>query len=75
MRDAVAAEKNGVPSVVVLTDGLCSIASETARVLGREGLPIITVETSLFGLNREAIAQAVEPLGSQIAEALTRGDP
>lgn len=75
MRDAVAAEKNGVPSVVVLTDGLCSIANETARVLGREGLPIITVETSLFGLNREAIAQVMEPLGSQIAEALTRSDP
>ncbi len=75
MRDAVAAEKSGVPSVVVLIDGLCSIASETARVLGRERLPIITIEASLFGLNREAIAQAVEPLGPQIAEALTRGDP
>ena len=71
MRDAVAAEKSGVPSVVVLTEGLSSIANETARVLGRDGIPILTVEPSLFGLNREAIAEAVEPLGPEIIGALT----
>ena len=71
MRDAVAAEKNGVPSVVVLTEGLSSIANETARVLGRDGITILTVRPSLFGLNREAIAEAVEPLGPAIIGALT----
>ena len=71
MRDAVAAEKSGVPSVVVLTEGLSSIANETARVLGRDGIPILTVKPSLFGLNREAIAEAVEPLGPEIVGALT----
>ena len=72
MRDAVAAEKSGVPSVVVLTEGLGSIASETARVLGRDGIPILTIEPSLFGRNRESIAEVVEPLGPQIVDALTR---
>jgi len=71
VRDAVAAEKSGVPSVVVLTEGLSSIANETARVLGRDGIPILTVGPSLFGLNREAIAEAVEPLGPAIIGALT----
>ncbi len=63
-----------MPSVVVLTEGLCSIASETARVLGRDGLPIITIDASLFGLNREAIAELAEPLGSAITKALTRSE-
>lgn len=61
-----------MPSIVVLTDGLCSIANETARVLGWDGLPILTIETSLFGLNREGIAELVEPLGPEITKALTQ---
>jgi len=61
----------GLPAVVVVTEGLCSIASETAKVIGLPDLAIVPVNASLFGLSRAQIAEAVRPLGPQIAGALS----
>lgn len=73
MRDAAAAEMRGLPTVVVVTEGLCSIAGETAKVIGLPDLAIVPVDVSLFGLSRAQIADAVRPLGTQIAGALCPG--
>ena len=61
----------GLPAVVVVTEGLCSIAGETAKVIGLPDLAIVPVDTSLFGLSRAQIAAAVRPLGPRVVAALT----
>ena len=63
----------GLPTVVVVTGGLCSIAGETAKVIGLPDLAIVPIETSLFGLSRAQIAEAVRPLGPRITGALCEG--
>ena len=74
MRDAIVVEGCGRPAVLLITDGLCSIAAETAAVLGRAEFPILTLEPSLFGLSRTGIAEAALPLGPGIIAALTEAD-
>ena len=71
MRDAAAAEMRGLPTVVVVTEGLCSIAAETAKVVGLPDLAIVAIDASLFGLSRAQIAEAVQAHAPRIAAALT----
>lgn len=63
----------GLPAVVVVTGGLCSIASETAKVIGLPDLAIVPIDASLFGFSRAQIAEAVRPLAPRIAAALCEG--
>jgi hypothetical protein len=70
VRDAIAAEASGVPTVLVLNGALRGIAAETARVAGLPGLPIVTLEQPLHGLERDAIAAVAAPLAPAVAEAL-----
>lgn len=70
MRDAVAAEAAGVPTVLVLNRALLGIAGETARVVGRPDLPIVAVTEPLFGRSREEIAAVAAPLAPAVEGAL-----
>ena len=56
MRDAIAAERRGVPCVLVLNGALESIVDATARVDCMPDVPVVGVEEPLFGRSREDIA-------------------
>jgi len=49
-----------VPAVLVVIGGLDPLATGTARLLGLD-LALVSLRTSLFGLTREEIAEAVRP--------------
>ena len=72
MRDAIAAEKRGVPCALVLNGALESIVDETARVVCMPDVPVVGVEQSLFGRTREEIAAIGQTCGDAVERALVR---
>ena len=72
MRDAIAAERRGLPSVLLLNAALESIAAETARVTCMPGVPVVGVGQSLFGRTREAIAEIGAEHGDAVERALVQ---
>ena len=62
MRDAIAAERRGLPTVLVLNGALENIVEETARVVCMRDVPVVAVEEPLFGRNRDEIAEIVAGL-------------
>ena len=52
----VAAEAEGVPTVMLVTEVLIDMAKGTARACGLPDLAIVTMSESLYGASREQIA-------------------
>ena len=71
MRDAIAAERHGIPCVLILNGSLENIVSETARSSCMPDVPIISIEQPLFGRSRNEIAAISAEYGDIIENALT----
>lgn len=67
-----------MPAVLAVIGWLDSIARETRRTAGMDGLPIVSVQESFHGRSREEIASATRPVAPAIIDAVTcsqRGKP
>jgi len=72
MRDAIAAERRGIPCVLVLNGALESIVDETAQVVCMPDVPVVGIEQPLFGRSREEIAAIGRTHGDDVENALVR---
>lgn len=72
MRDAIAAERRGVPCVLVLNGALEAIVEETARVVCVPDMPVVAIEQPLFGRSREEISGIGLDHGNAVERALVR---
>ena len=70
MRDAIAAERRGLPTVLVLNGALENIVEETARVVCMPDVPVVAVEEPLFGRDRDEIAEIGFARGGDVERAL-----
>ena len=72
MRDMVAAEEHGIPTVTVTTDDIIQMSTEQARALGLPKLPVVALGEALYGRPREEIAELAAPYGESVEAGLTR---
>ena len=70
MRDAVAAEERGLPTVTVTTDDILQMSTEQAKALGLPELPVIPLGEALYGRPREEIAELTAPYGEKVEGGL-----
>ena len=70
MRDMVAAEERGIPTVTVTTDPIVQMSTEQARALGLPELPVVALGEALYGRARAEIAELAAPYGERIAAGL-----
>jgi hypothetical protein len=70
MRDAIAAERRGIPCVLVLNRALENIVDETARVDCMPDVPVVAVAEPLFGRERGEIAEIGNVRGEAVERAL-----
>ncbi len=72
MRDAIAAERRGVPCVLILNGALEAIVDETARVVCVPDTPVVPIAQPLFGRSREEISGIGHAHGDAVERALVR---
>jgi hypothetical protein len=72
VRDGIELAKRGVPSIVILPEGLVPAAVDKARVYGLPDLPLAILDRSLYGMTLEEIAAAGRELNSEILAALVK---
>jgi hypothetical protein len=72
MRDTVAVEDRGIPTVTVTVDDLLDMSTAQATVLGHPDLAVVPLRLSLYGRDRDEIAAMVEPFCGAIEAGLTR---
>jgi len=71
MRDMVAAEDHGLPTVTVTVDDLVQMSTGQAAALGVPGAPVVALREPLYGRSRADIAAAAEPHGTSVEAGLT----
>lgn len=69
-RDAIWAQRRGMPSVVVCTAAVEPIVRQVGTAYGLLDLPVCQVRESLFGLPRDEIARLVRPYLDDLPGAL-----
>jgi len=70
VRDASAAERLNVPTVLLITAGATQVAEATRRVTGLEPWTIVAVRGALFGRTRAEIARVTKPSAEALLAAL-----
>lgn len=68
----VAAEGEGLPTVMLVTEVLIDMAKGTARVCGLPNLAIVSMSESLYGASREEVARVAAPYCSDVEAGLLR---
>ena len=71
MRDMVAAEERGIPTVTVTTDDIVQMSTEQARALGLPELPVVSMGVALYGRERSEIAELSASYGESVEAGLT----
>ena len=70
MRNVVAAEECGIPTVTVTTGLIVQMSTEQARTLGWPELPVVALDEALYGRPRAEIAELAAPYGEGVAAGL-----
>lgn len=70
-RNAILAERAGLPAAIVSTSATTGIVRAVSRSLGLPGLAMFEIPDSLFGLSRDAIAETAEKYLGSLPGALS----
>jgi hypothetical protein len=70
VRDGIELAKLDIPSVILIPRGLVPLATDKAKYLGLPDLPLAILETSLYTLSHEQIADEAYTLREDILAAL-----
>ena len=70
MRDMVAAEDRGLPTVTLTVDDLRQMSTDQAVALGVPGAPVVALGEALYGRSRADIASVAEPHGHRVEAGL-----
>ncbi|HTX64016.1 MAG TPA: hypothetical protein VMD28_10270 [Acidimicrobiales bacterium] len=75
IRDLVALEELGVPTVALVTEPFVGLAQSLTPSLGFEHVRIVAVEHPIYGLDREAMADRARAVAPNVRTLLTSPAP
>lgn len=70
MRDGIELAKIDIPAIILIPRGLVPLATDKAKYFGLPDLPLAVLETSLYTLTHEQIADEAYALRQDIFAAL-----
>ena len=68
---SAAVEKRGIPSATIATDGMADMGQQTARELGFESLPIVTIPHPSDLLSEDELQKVAESIVDEVVYVLT----
>lgn len=73
VQSAIAAERLGLPAVVVTTPAVSDVVDSVCASRGVDAIRVLLVTRSLFGLSRDAVASIADEALDGLADGVTRG--